>query len=47
MSKKSDKKDISTFQWVGVSARGKRLEGELSGNSIALVRQIRTKGAEP
>ncbi|GAA69272.1 type II secretion system F family protein [Pseudoalteromonas sp. BSi20429] len=48
MSKKSDKKDISTFQWVGVSARGKRLEGELSGNSIALVKaQLRKQGITP
>ncbi|MDN3475386.1 type II secretion system F family protein [Pseudoalteromonas sp. APC 3355] len=48
MSKKSDKKDISTFQWIGVSARGKRLEGELSGNSIALVKaQLRKQGITP
>ena len=48
MSTKSDKKDISTFQWVGVSARGKRLEGELTGNSIALVKaQLRKQGITP
>ncbi|WP_165741267.1 type II secretion system F family protein [Pseudoalteromonas sp. Z1A6] len=48
MSTKSDKKDISTFQWIGVSARGKRLEGELTGNSIALVKaQLRKQGITP
>ena len=46
MSKKNDKLDI--FQWVGVSARGKRLEGELSGISIALVKaQLRKQGITP
>ncbi|MBE0422011.1 type II secretion system F family protein [Pseudoalteromonas nigrifaciens] len=48
MSTKSDKKDISTFQWVGVSARGKRLEGEFTGSSIALVKaQLRKQGITP
>jgi len=48
MSAKNDKKDIGTFQWVGVSARGKRLEGELTGNSIALVKaQLRKQGITP
>ena len=48
MSKKNDKKDINTFQWVGVSARGKRLEGELTGNSISLVKaQLRKQGITP
>ena len=41
--KKTNKLD--TFQWIGVSARGKRLEGELAGSSIALVKaQLRKQG---
>lgn len=48
MRKPSDKKSLDTFQWVGVSARGKRLEGELTGNSIALVKaQLRKQGITP
>ena len=35
MAKQQEKKGQDTFVWVGVSARGKRLEGELNGNSIA------------
>ena len=47
MSKEA-KKNLDTFQWVGVSARGKRLEGELTGNSIALVKaQLRKQGITP
>lgn len=45
MSQK-DQSDI--FQWVGVSARGKRLEGEMSGASVALVKaQLRKQGITP
>ncbi|WP_417700344.1 type II secretion system F family protein [Pseudoalteromonas lipolytica] len=48
MSAKNDKKDISTFQWIGVNTRGKKLEGELSGKSIALVKaQLRKQGITP
>jgi type IV pilus assembly protein PilC len=48
MSKQPNKKSLDTFLWVGVSARGKRLEGELSGNSIALVKaQLRKQGITP
>ncbi|MBB1384328.1 type II secretion system F family protein [Pseudoalteromonas sp. SG45-5] len=48
MAIQPDSKKIDTFQWVGVSARGKRLEGELSGSSIALVKaQLRKQGVTP
>ncbi|KPZ51892.1 type II secretion system F family protein [Pseudoalteromonas sp. P1-25] len=48
MAKQSDKKNLDTFQWVGVSARGKRMDGELTGNSIALVKaQLRKQGITP
>jgi len=48
MAKKNDKKGLDTFQWIGVSARGKRLEGELTGLSIALVKaQLRKQGITP
>ncbi|GAA62172.1 type IV pilus assembly protein PilC [Pseudoalteromonas sp. BSi20652] len=44
--KKTNKLD--TFQWVGVSARGKRLEGELASSSMALVKaQLRKQGITP
>jgi len=47
MAKKEDK-GLDIFQWVGVSARGKRLEGELTGSSIALVKaQLRKQGITP
>ena len=47
MAKKQDK-GLDTFQWVGVSARGKKLEGELTGNSVALVKaQLRKQGITP
>ena len=40
--------NLDTFQWVGVSARGKRLEGEMTGASIALVKaQLRKQGITP
>lgn len=42
------KENTDTFLWVGVSARGKRMEGELAGNSIALVKaQLRKQGITP
>ncbi len=48
MAKQQEKKGQDTFVWVGVSARGKRLEGELNGNSIALVKaQLRKQGITP
>jgi len=44
----SKNKDLDTFQWVGISARGKKLEGELTGSSIALVKaQLRKQGITP
>jgi len=48
MSKQPEKNNLDTFEWVGVSARGKKLEGELSGQSIALVKaQLRKQGITP
>lgn len=48
MSKKSNQKELDTFLWVGVNSRGKRLEGELPGSSIALVKaQLRKQGITP
>ncbi|WMS94859.1 type II secretion system F family protein [Pseudoalteromonas sp. HL-AS2] len=48
MSTKQEKKSLDTFQWIGVSTRGKRLEGELTGSSIALVKaQLRKQGITP
>ncbi|BDF95378.1 type II secretion system F family protein [Pseudoalteromonas sp. KAN5] len=48
MNKNSDQMNKDTFLWVGVSARGKRLEGEMSGASIALVKaQLRKQGITP
>ncbi|WP_257325350.1 type II secretion system F family protein [Pseudoalteromonas rhizosphaerae] len=48
MAKQPDKKGFDTFEWVGVSARGKRLEGEMTGASIALVKaQLRKQGITP
>ena len=45
---KQDEKSLDTFEWVGVSTRGKKLEGELSGQSIALVKaQLRKQGIIP
>ena len=48
MLKKQENKGFDTFEWIGVSARGKRLEGEMSGASIALVKaQLRKQGITP
>ncbi|WP_350546193.1 type II secretion system F family protein [Pseudoalteromonas sp. 5-MNA-CIBAN-0065] len=48
MAKQPNKKTLDTFQWVGVSTRGKRLEGELTGSSVALVKaQLRKQGITP
>jgi type IV pilus assembly protein PilC len=48
MSKQSSNKELDTFQWVGVNSRGKKLEGELSSASIALVKaQLRKQGITP
>ena len=48
MAKKQEDKDLDTFQWIGVNARGKTLEGELTGSSIALIKaQLRKQGITP
>ncbi|BED90347.1 type II secretion system protein F [Pseudoalteromonas sp. MM1] len=48
MAKNNDGKSLDTFIWVGVSARGKRMEGELTGSTIALVKaQLRKQGITP
>ncbi|ALS31771.1 type IV pilus assembly protein PilC [Pseudoalteromonas translucida KMM 520] len=48
MAKQQEKKGQDTFEWVGVSTRGKRLEGELTGSSVALVKaQLRKQGITP
>ena len=44
----SKENDTDIFLWVGVSVRGKRLEGEMVGTSIALVKaQLRKQGITP
>ncbi len=47
--KKTVKKDVvDTFEWVGVNARGKKLEGEMNGPSLAMVKaQLRQQGITP
>ncbi|MBD1581746.1 type II secretion system F family protein [Pseudoalteromonas sp. S16_S37] len=46
--KKQPEQQLDTFQWVGVSTRGKRLEGEMTGVSVALVKaQLRKQGITP
>lgn len=48
MAKKDNNKGLTTFSWVGVNARGKRMEGELNGASIAIVKaQLRKQGITP
>jgi len=48
MAKKDNNKGLTTFAWVGVNARGKRMEGELNGASIAMVKaQLRKQGIVP
>ncbi|MBB1336019.1 MULTISPECIES: type II secretion system F family protein [unclassified Pseudoalteromonas] len=48
MATKQEKNTLDTFVWVGVSSRGKRLEGESTGASIALVKaQLRKQGITP
>ncbi|MBO7926539.1 type II secretion system F family protein [Pseudoalteromonas sp. K222D] len=48
MVKKIEKSNQDIFQWIGVSTRGKRLEGELTGSSVALVKaQLRKQGITP
>ncbi len=40
--------NLDTYSWIGVNARGKKLEGEMSGASIALVKaQLRKQGITP
>lgn len=48
MAKHSESKNLDTFEWIGVSTRGKRLEGQLTGSSVALVKaQLRKQGITP
>ena len=48
MSKNSAMKSLDTFRYHGMTARGKRVTGELSGTSIALVKaQLRKQGIIP
>lgn len=48
MTKKVEQKGLDTFEWVGVSARGKKLEGEMTAASIALVKaQLRKQNITP
>mgnify|MGYP001356200599 CR=1 FL=1 len=48
MAKQPENKSLDTFQWVGVNSRGKKLEGELSGQSISLIKaQLRKQGITP
>ena len=49
MKKDKDTADkLDTFVWTGLSARGKKLEGEMTGTSIALVKaQLRKQGITP
>ena len=48
MSKQTDNQDLDSFIWTGVNSRGKKLEGELSGSSIPLVKaQLRKQGITP
>ena len=40
--------NLDVFIWSGLSARGKKLEGEITGSSIALVKaQLRKQGITP
>ena len=48
MPKQTDNQDLDSFIWTGVNSRGKKLEGELSGSSIPLVKaQLRKQGITP
>lgn len=48
MAKNEKNKGLTTFTWVGVNARGKRMEGESNGQSIAMVKaQLRKQGIVP
>ena len=49
MKKIKDTDDkLDTFVWTGLSARGKRIEGEIAGTSVALVKaQLRKQGVTP
>ncbi|CCQ09987.1 Type IV fimbrial assembly protein PilC [Pseudoalteromonas luteoviolacea B = ATCC 29581] len=48
MQKKANSESIDTFQWSGISARGKKLEGEMNAQSIALLKaQLRKQGITP
>ena len=49
MKKDKDTADkLDTFVWTGLSVRGKKLEGEMTGTSIALVKaQLRKQGITP
>ncbi|MBH0093488.1 type II secretion system F family protein [Pseudoalteromonas sp. SCQQ13] len=48
MKKKTENKNLDTFEWVGVSSRGRKLEGELNSTSISLVKALlRKQGITP
>ncbi|RZF92414.1 type II secretion system F family protein [Pseudoalteromonas sp. N1230-9] len=48
MKRKTEDKNLDTFEWEGVNSRGKKLQGELSGQSVALVKaQLRKQGITP
>ncbi|QTH72473.1 type II secretion system F family protein [Pseudoalteromonas xiamenensis] len=48
MQKKTTTDSVDIFQWTGISARGKKLEGEMSAQSIALLKaQLRKQGITP
>lgn len=48
MAKKTKNDGLTTFSWVGVNARGKKMEGELNGPNIAIVKaQLRKQGITP
>ncbi len=48
MKRKTEDKNLDTFEWEGVNSRGKKLQGELPGQSVALVKaQLRKQGVTP
>ena len=48
MANKDKNNSLTTFSWVGVNARGKKMEGELNGPNIAIVKaQLRKQGITP
>lgn len=48
MAKAKESNSLDTFMWSGVSSRGKKMEGELTGSSVALIKaQLRKQGITP